>query len=311
MYQESGANIEVLLTVDWEGSDLRPKNLETIKRFKERYQVPLFHFLNPAYYTQDLKLNNTAINDSICSVLTSEDGRGLHLHPSRHLVEAAGLTFQPGPTFSRRGKCTGLEEGADVMLHAYPYQDLERLIGFSRDVLESQGFSDLEGFRAGGWMADPTVCECVKLHGLEFESSGTLGSLLNGSSWEGDNLQRYIEILWPEIHMNSSPYWMETSFGELLEVPNNLGAVDYWSEEAVDFFVSTTLNEGRQQGRYLAVINSHQETASDHWYKMGLFVERLQQACETQGVGLKFISSPRQRGQWQEDLTLPVAEFSL
>ena len=283
--------LTVLLTMDWEGTDLYGENLECLKDFQQSYGLPLLHFLNPAYYTAGQE-KPRSITEKIRAVVGEADSLGLHLHAAKHLVEAAGIDFRDGPTFSRRGKCVGRDEGIDVMLHSYLYADLERLIGFSKDLLQEQGFANLKGFRAGGWMADSTVCECLKLHGFEFDSSATAASLLNGSFWEADNLQRYIDILWSEISLYSQAYSVQTSFGSIQEVPNNFGAIDYWGLEGVDFFASTALNGSKGRGEFYAVVNAHQETAAKHWPKLENFVDQIQENCWHEGIELNFVSDP-------------------
>jgi len=47
------SKIVVVVSVDWEGRSLLAENLELIAAFRQRHpDVPIQHFLNPAYYTR-------------------------------------------------------------------------------------------------------------------------------------------------------------------------------------------------------------------------------------------------------------------
>ena len=278
--------LDVLISVDWEGTDLNQENLRRIKKFKKDWKVPLTHYLNAAYYSnpRTCALN---VTEKINSILEEEDELGLHLHAPKHLVAQAGVAFKSAPCFSAAGDYNaGEEQGQEVMLHTYTQKEVNRLIKHSKSVLTKKGFQKIESFRAGGWMSNEGVFESLVENGFKVESSATDASLLDGSSWEGDNLQRYISIIWGDINQDSKPYKLQTSQGELLEIPNNLGAIDYWKDSWVENLVNRCVENASQNERHLAVVNTHQETADEHWHKLEAFLEALiaRKDCEVSFV---------------------------
>ena len=45
------AVINIIISVDWEGRDLAPENLQAFSSFREQFpQIPLLQFFNPVYF---------------------------------------------------------------------------------------------------------------------------------------------------------------------------------------------------------------------------------------------------------------------
>jgi hypothetical protein len=268
-------SIQLVLSVDWEGTSLKEKNLGRIKEFKKRWKIPMVHFLNPAYYTKS-DLRAKEVDQKVDSVLEIDDEVGLHLHTPQHLINAAGITPRFDTCFSEHGDYNpGEMKGQEVMLLSYNKSEVKELIEFSINKLKSRGHKQITSFRAGGWMADERVWESLIECGLEIESSATNPRLLDGSSWEGDSLQRYLNLLWDDIECTSSPFFLETFSGKILEVPNNLGAIDYWKENTISKFMDEIKQQHLQGEDLTLVVNSHQETASKEFDKLDNFIETM------------------------------------
>jgi len=262
--------------MDWEGCDLQEQNLTAIREFKKQWRCPITHYLNASYYTNP-KTKDLNITEEIHSILGQEDELGLHLHAPKHFVEQAQVELKTAPTFSSYGEFNAGEDfGQEVMLHGYSKDEIKKLIQFSTGILNKKGFRGIFSFRAGGWMCDEKIVEALEEENFIYESSATVASLLNGSSWEGDNLQRYIAMIWDDITPKSRPYWLPSAKKKLLEVPNNLGAIDYWKENWIETLSQTSIENSANDHEYICVINSHQETFSDHRPKLDAFLERLQ-----------------------------------
>ncbi len=268
-------SISLILSVDWEGTSLREENLGRIRQFKKRWQVPVVHFMNPAYYTKS-SFSSEEVDEKIDSVLAQDDEIGLHLHTPHHLVHAAGVTPRQGPCFSIDGDYNqGEMKGQEVMLLSYDKSEIRELIDYSLKKLKSRGFKGITSFRAGGWMADERVCESLIDCGLKVESSATNPSLLDGSGWEGDNLQRYLNLLWDGVECTTSPFLLETNSGKIMEIPNNLGAIDYWKKSTISSLIDEIKERYSQQKDLTLVVNSHQETAKIQFDKLDNFMETL------------------------------------
>ena len=270
--------IQVILSMDWEGTALHSQNLEAIRDFKKSWGAPIVHYYNPAYYTNPM-LKKVRINKEVKSVLESNDELGLHIHTPSHFVKAANILPRVGPCFSQYGDYNlGEFSGQEVMLLAYSKPEIKHLLNYSLEVLSKNGFKELNSFRAGGWMSDEKVWEALIETGFSIESSATNYHYLNGSSWEGDNLQRYISLIWGNMGINTKPYFLQTFSGSIYEVPNNLGAIDYWREQYIEDHLEQISCEYKKDNDLLLVINSHQETFKDHKGKLETFLDGLEDA---------------------------------
>jgi hypothetical protein len=148
---------EVLLmvSVDWEGRDLTEANISAMESLRTRYpDVRITHFLNAAYFTKP----GAVASDVAARMerpLRPNDEQGLHIHGWKRLFEAAGVTFRATPTFWGEGR--GLSDdcsqdcGHEVPISAYTEDELRKVVHFSLDTLETNGFTRAKSFRCGGW----------------------------------------------------------------------------------------------------------------------------------------------------------------
>ncbi len=279
--------LNLLLCVDWEGLSLEQENLEALQSFKKRWAIPLLHFMNPAYFTSK-KLKERAQTMDWTPFL-DETAMGLHLHASRHFVESCGLSFRDGPCFSRQGDQNPQEfQGHEVMLHTYSVFEFKTMLAVSADIFSQWNWPQAHFFRAGGWMMNPDFIPALKDQGFCADSSSTSPENLNHTCWQGEPLQRYLQILWGQQSDRSQPY-QDQGFWH---IPNNGGAIDYWQSEDR---VLNWAGELLKQDGSTAVITIHQETAAQHLWKLdGLLNNLLQDVSVLQPVDFKKFQRPSQ-----------------
>lgn len=277
------AGLDIILTVDWEGVSLESENLKRIQSFKQRWSVPIVHYMNPAYFT-DPGLSQKFHSSIIKKLIMDDDELGLHIHTPRHFVEAAGVSFRSQPSFSTAGDShLGAQCGQEVMLHAYSKTDFAKFLSYSYSVFENYGFPAPRSFRAGGWMLDEEKIAVLAEFKILIDSSAAPAEVLDGSCWQGESLQRYLSILWGNINKNSQPYWHPRG---VLEVPNNLGAIDYWKTTDVTPLVSKNVKLAESK-RNILVVTAHQESAAQHFSLLDQFMEQLKQEKK---VSVRFIN---------------------
>lgn len=259
--------LKLLLCVDWEGLSLEEENLQALRQFRERWAIPLLHFLNPAYFTSRT-LREQASHVEFHEFFTGDDWVGLHLHGARHWVEACGLPFRQGPTFSKAGDQNSREfQGHEVMLHTYSGEEFERMLEKSREIFAEQGWPQPKAFRAGGWMLNPDHLSILREWGFAMDSSRAPAQVLQNTGWQGEPIHKYLEILWGDLDETSQPFFDQG----LWHFPNNFGAIDYWQSPPVEWAQSLASPD-----HPWAVITLHQETAARHLSKLENFLERLQ-----------------------------------
>jgi hypothetical protein len=156
-YTRRKGKLQLVVTVDWEGRDLREDNIRAMENLHARFpQVKVVHFLNAGYYTKQFA-NRADVTARMNRAIKPGDEKALHIHGWRRLFEASGLTFRNTPTFwgttidPRSRECLD-DCGHEVPISLYTTDELRKVVNFSLDTLEQNGFGRAKSFRCGGWM---------------------------------------------------------------------------------------------------------------------------------------------------------------
>jgi hypothetical protein len=261
------ARVHVTVSVDWEGHDLDPANLDAMRRFgTELAEVPLTHFLNAAYFTKPGADAGRTARD-IAGVLRPNDECGLHIHCWRSLVEAAGVAFRTAPTFwgpQFELIPLGNDVGHEVELEAYTVDEIRALMRESRRILAEHGLATGPWFRAGGWIAGPKVREALVREGFQVDSSAT--DTVWFDELEGFRLPARVHELWPEVNRTSAPFAIATPAGRLVEMPDTGALADYTeAQEICDHLADAISRLQADPGTDIYVHTGfHQETAAKY-----------------------------------------------
>jgi hypothetical protein len=196
-------------------------------------------------------------------------------------LRSAGVSFRTTPTFwgSPLGPAVeGRDRGHDVELAAYEVDEIRAIVARSREILQQAGFSISGSFRAGGWLASPSVLEAIRAEGFVVDSSAT------DTTWH-DELTRFpvhrrIAELWPKVTVTTAPYVIDTPAGSLLEMPDTGALADYvTADEMADHIEEALTRLERDPSRDVFVhIGFHQETARR-------FLSRVREAIERVRAG--------------------------
>ncbi|MEO6574438.1 MAG: hypothetical protein ABIP89_11400, partial [Polyangiaceae bacterium] len=167
--------IHLVVTVDWEGRDLTTGNLDAMESLRARFpNLKITQFVNAAYFTKP-GANAVDIQAKMERALRPADERGLHIHGWKRLFQAAGVTFRATPTFwggtNQLSNDCAFDCGHEVPISAYTTSELRKVVKFSLDTLEANGFGRAKSFRAGGWIAKPNVRDALAAEGIRFENS--------------------------------------------------------------------------------------------------------------------------------------------
>ncbi len=272
--------VRVAVSVDWEGRDLEEANLRAIERLREALPgVPLTHFLNAAYLTKP-QAQAEEVAAKIRRALRPGDETGLHVHAWRSLVERSGVAYRRSPTFwnqppRRVSTSLGPDEGHDVMLGAYSPMELRAIVGTSRRLLEEAAFPLSRSFRAGGWLAGPAVLEAIRAEGFHVDSSAT------DCAWHeelsGSPLRDRMRELWPGVTEERQPFTIETSAGEVLEMPDTCALADYVTAEEMVAHVDRAVRRFRADPRrdVFVHVGFHLETADRYAERVTAAIQQL------------------------------------
>lgn len=276
-------DVDVVISVDWEGEDLTDQNLQAMADFRRDFpQIPLVQFLNAAYYTKP-GADPQDTTSRIRSVLSPCDEIGLHIHGWQDLFESAfqaeGLSasrFKSGPAFwSDSSIALGGRFGHDVPIKEYSEEEIQAVVRFSRRTLQQNGFTKpITSFRAGGWMADDGVLRAIAREGFTIDSSAItplfLQTRLNGSP-----LFVYVNQLWGDggLHPTSDTTPPYTILPGLVEVPGALFA-DYVTDNYVHLIMEHLLTLSPNE-RPILHLSFHEETAVQFLGTLRFILKRM------------------------------------
>lgn len=287
--------IDVIVSVDWEGEDLTDQNLEAMAEFRRAYpQIPLVQFLNAAYYTKPAA-DAQETTARIRSVLSPCDEIGLHIHGWQDLFEAAfrsaGLTssrYRNQPAFwTDNSLPVDGRYGHDVPIKEYSEEELQAVVRFSVQVLRQNGFHQpITSFRAGGWMAGDNVLNAIAREGFTIDSSAIAPFFLQ-ERINGSPLFAYVNELWGEGGLRpttdtTAPYMILPG---LVEVPGALFA-DYVTDNYLHSIMEHLLKSSPLE-RPILHLSFHEETAARFLGTLRLILQRMNDDY-AQNRGVKF-----------------------
>lgn len=273
--------IQLWVTVDWEGLSLEEDNLAAMRDFRQQFpDIPFLHLINPAYFTAP-HAHRAQLGSAIRSTFLASDTVGLHLHPQRNLVEACGLTYQSAPAISpAEANCQGMQCGHAVSLElAYTQPELHTLVACASALLQQNGFNPPKHFRAGAWQLGPKLQSALVANGFVWDSSRIDAQLLL-SRWPAESaLVRTLQQLHPGAQACEQPFALTP---QLMEYPDNAALADYTStRQLLQLF-----NRLLAHKQTVMVLGFHQESASDYLWRLTRAVPHLQAMAKQAQVKL-------------------------
>ena len=291
--QQSLAKVYINVSVDWEGREISERNIKAIEIFRKNHpHIPMLHFLNAAYFT---KKNSDAekIKNKMHRVLNKDDEYGLHIHSWKTLVTRAGVEYRSTPTWSRWGDSGDCSRdcGHGVPLWAYTEKELRKVIRFSLDTLENQGFGRAISFRSGGWMSSKKVLTALAREGLTMDASAVPRGFLESSQ---PVITSWVDKIWGRIKTTSQPYEVETVGGKILEFPNNGCLSDYMTGKMMlsVFKDNVEVWQKDQDKNIFVSIGFHQETAERYLPQLERAIELIEKYSKKYKVSMAYTVNP-------------------
>ncbi|MDB4998845.1 MAG: hypothetical protein JWM74_6277 [Myxococcaceae bacterium] len=289
-------SLQLHVTVDWEGRDLTEANIRAMETFRTRFpDVKLVHFLNAAYYTKPGAVTKD-VTAKIARPLRTGDERGLHIHGWERLMEASGVTFRATPTFwggaNQLSNDCNFDCGHEVPISAYETGELRKVIKFSVDTLDKNGFGRAKSFRAGGWVATPTVREAIAAEGFRSDNSAVPATFLQ-SEIGTLPLHRWVADLWAGTTSTTQPYKITTPAGTIAEVADNGALSDYMTaKEMQDVYEANKRTYLANPSKNVVIsIGFHQETAARFLPILTQALDGIFAAAKLDGVPIVSVTS--------------------
>lgn len=230
--RRGGGRLHLLVSCIWEGRDLGAANLRAIQNLRKTLDnLPLIHFVNPAYLARSDAERSRATEVLRAWVKQSDDTIGLYLAPWKSLLERAKVSPRTQPTFwgyTLTGKdCVG-DCGSDVPLNVFDVQEIRKILRTSVDLIKTHDLGDPKAMMAAGWLATPKVLSAAVEEGLTMDFSAVAPDLLR-PTLERYPLGRWIRDLWPDRTPFAQPLMVPTDSGAILEIGNGGMTLDHGS----------------------------------------------------------------------------------
>lgn len=188
----------VVWSHDWEGYSVKQQYLDDMDELAEKHHnFPLTHFFNPRIYVTN------SVSASHAEYLTQwvikrrderGDSIGLHLHMFPDMVKAALNETAKEKTVMKEDENGNMVEvtkvqtlfdvrtspkwgssrndGYDILVTAYPEDEIDYILKWSRSIFYEHGLGSPIAFRAGGWMANLETLRALENNGFLLDSSG-------------------------------------------------------------------------------------------------------------------------------------------
>lgn len=228
---QAPAEIQLLISVDWEGGTIRDQNIEVMEKMRLDFpDIPLTHFLNAVYYTRP-ENKKEEVTAAIKRTIRDGDELGLHIHGWQSLFEAAGVTYRAEPTYLDLNTEKLGDFGYTVDIGAYEIEELQKVIAFSVKTLEDEGLGRAVSFRSGAWLGRNSVLIALAREGFLRDSSSVATVHFDDEFFTDSVWYEWLNDLWPNIEPDSQPF-MKTLQDEkeartILEIPDNGALADY------------------------------------------------------------------------------------
>lgn len=205
----------VAWTFDWEGWEPAQKALSNIEEFGNVYKpIPFTHFVHPRTFLTNIMTSEqkTEIQNFLKMREQKGDEIALHMHMQFDFVASSGVT-------PRRTNAWGLRsnEGYDIPTTEYSSSEFRTILSFAQEQLSLLGFTNVKGFRAGGWYINAQQLQEVRNAGFTYDSSGR----------SKPNSGAFKNTPW-NLPPEAQPYMLDildqnklTATEGLLEIPNN------------------------------------------------------------------------------------------
>lgn len=282
--------LHLILSLAWEGRDLRPENLAAIDGLRQRYPgLQVMHFISPAYLVRD-STHAEQYAKLIQARILPGDSVGLLLNGWKSVVTAAGVNFRSHPTFwgsPLRAVDCQQDCGLEVPINVYPSLDLSKLISFGRKTLVTYGFAPPVAIQTSGWVASPQVLATAAAEGLRYDYSAVPIPLIHTRSRHFP-LYAWVKNLWKDIGMRTEPFSLNLGPDTIVQVPQSLATVDYLQENdritAVESWVALARERGASERQTTVTLGLYQETSDAVRARTHSIIDSLYAAAEGQRI---------------------------
>ena len=303
-------NITACISVDWEGRDL--EGIGSLQKFNAEFShIPITHFISAAYLARTTNSSDLeTIAKAMAPGIKPTDEVALHIHCWTSLYSYTGgfeYTTKPrGPAMVKYAGQTYTDDGYVIALCTLEESDINMLYDMSIQKLaplltELKNTNNvvytIDGFRAGGWMADNSVFNILQMKGLTYDASAV--DCLFGARARKEYVKGLVPMvqgiarLWgPKQTTTNSLNWNATlgsgvgrmtgpyKIGSLIELPNNGMLVSAVESSDVKDFLQWAVDQPETSPVFVS-IGFHQETPA---FRIDEFIDAIKPFAENPDI---------------------------
>ncbi len=238
-------------TFDWEGWEPEKSAIPTLQDIQSTYVgIPFTHFVHPRTFTTNTI--SESMKQEILTYLLSQQQTNneiaLHLHMQYDFIQEVGVVPRKNNHWGLRS-----DEGYDVPTTEYSDAEFKQIVSHAKNVLSQKGFSNIIGYRAGGWFIRPSQLEIL----------GSLGFLYDSSGRDKPISGAFKTIQW-DLPRGVQPYKLQGIY----EIPNNGASTYEQSSHELQLRIRDVYTGGILDSKKSLVFVSHPQFASKEFIKI-------------------------------------------
>lgn len=285
----AATTVTVDITVHWEGRELHAPNVEALERMRKTYpDIPLTHFVNPAYFLDEAKAADNF--SAMQRVLGAQDEVGLYLAPMEMLVKEAGVILKLSPSFwgyMDEGELCQNDCGLDVPLTVYTREETLRLLSSAHRTLAQAGFTNLKSFMVRGWMEAPYLTQLASSFGYRFDMSPVDPGLVTPKLREFP-LSAWVAERWSMLSKADAEtlQTLADSHPQVRSIPQRGGIMELNEQLEILARFDRQVKEGKPDEVFTLALSA--EAAFQSWPKLRMILQSLQEKAKKQNITLRF-----------------------
>ncbi len=241
--------LDISVALIWEGEALSSINKESLSAFRQKFSAAkMIHFISPVYFTRAVKDSRIRENElaKALELIGKDDVVGIYLNGWKSITESAGVSFRNSPTFwgNTLSPRQCLDDcGREVLMTAYPADDLRKIIRKSRALFAKNGFGNATIMQVAGNAAGPAVLGAASAEGITHDFSAIAVELLAPRLYRYP-LRQQLNDLWSGVGPLMRPFELKAGNGTLTQMTANGLNLEFMSETEITARLDAMMGSG-------------------------------------------------------------------
>ena len=290
------SSIYLVVSLVWTGQKISKSDLQQYDKLREDFpSLKVFHFISGKYFIDQNKNNNL---DIFRKVIKKHDNAGLYLAPWASLVTASGINDRSSQEHSFWGSRPAYHQkdwGMDTFMDAYTVAELDQFFEENRSIATETDLIDPEVAMVAGWNGSQKVRASLIRAGFKVDFSPINPISLQHSLSNYPGFEK-VKRDWSNISYTSRPKNIRSHIGQMIQIPQNFGTIDYISpkrtQEKLNIYLSKIKNN---QSAHIVQLSLFSKTLNRNYPKLKKVIQMAIEASKKYQFKLVSTAYPHKR----------------